>query len=166
MADDFQKFWAVASKLVPFPHGSSSSSGRSGASSPVLTTTSTLDSSNASRMPDTTAMRSVPMRIYLPHGGPVVQDVVSTLLPSREPQTLQTALTSLLPLLFPAGPPPGEANMSISFMAPVATSSSGHKQLAKRVVVQGIEMPLDAELGWLSSCLAGPDGWLGVVLGL
>lgn len=108
-------------------------------------------------------MRSIPMRIYLPHGGPIIQDIVPvmTTLANGEvaSQTLESALSTLLPALFPSVPPSGSIGMSASF---VATG----KQLVKRVIVQGIQMPLDAELGWCAAYLAYPDGWLGVVLGV
>lgn len=157
--DDYDKFWSVANKLVPAPPVPSapSSASPSRATSPVLHTTSTFDATG--RVPDAKTQRSIPMRIYLPHGGPVIQDVVPATIPSTgRPQTLQSALETLLPALFPPRPGPN-VDMTASFI-------SHAKQLISRVVVQGIEMPLDAELAWCSSCLAYPDGWLGIVLGL
>lgn len=51
--------------------------------------------------------------------------------------TLQAHLEQLAPLLYPS----------------LATA-----------VVQGIEVPFETELGWLGACLAGPDGWVAVVV--
>lgn len=158
ISHDFDRYWAVAAKLVPAPPASRPSSGNpSRATSPVLSTASTFDATG--RLPDARTQRSIPMRIYLPHGGPVIQDVLpATIAQTGQPQTLQSALESLLPRLFPPRPG-GNADMSASFI-------SHRKQLVSRVILQGIEMPLDAELAWCSTCLAYPDGWLGVVLGL
>ena len=84
-----------------------------------------------------------------------MQDVIPPLQAgTKEAQTLQSALTKMLPLLFPPMP----TDMTASFVAQ-------RKQLVKHVVMQGIDMPLDAELAWCSTCLANPDGWLGIVLG-
>jgi autophagy-related protein 5 len=55
--------------------------------------------------------------------------------------TLLAHLTSLLPLFFPPN------------LSPLAYP-----------LVHGIVVPLEAELGWLGSCLAGVDGWVCVVL--
>ena len=154
MNHDFERFWSVAGRLVPLPPRAASSTApsRGATTSPAISTTSTLDTN---RLPDATTMRSIPMRVYLPHGGPVMQDVIPPLLPDKQqPQTLLSALQKMVPLLFPPTP----TDMTASFVAQ-------RKQLVKRVIVQGIDMPLDAELAWCSTCLANPDGWLGIVLG-
>lgn len=71
-ADDFDKFWNVASKLVPLPAPPTSSSSASRSPTPSSFATSSSDG----RAPDGNAVRSVPLRVYLPEGAPVVQDVV------------------------------------------------------------------------------------------
>lgn len=60
---------------------------------------------------------------------------------SGTPTTLGMHLLSLVPLFFPAHAPP--------LVVPI---------------VHGIEVPLEAQLGWLGSCLLGADGWVNVVL--
>jgi autophagy-related protein 5 len=98
------------------------------------------------------------MRIYLPHGGPVIQELVPLNAPSTaRPHTLQTVLQQLLPALFPPRQAPGAHSMTSSFI-------THQKQLVNKVIIQGIDVPLDAELGWCAACLAYPDGWLGIVL--
>jgi autophagy-related protein 5 len=155
LLDDFNKFWTVAAKLVPSP-AVVKPRGSTDRTSPVLSTTSTFD---ASRVPDANSMRSIPMRIYLPHGAPVVQDVVPAINPSSgRPATLQSALTMLVPSLMRPGLS-GVTDMSASFVAQ-------QKPIPLRVIVQGIELPLETELGWCSACLSYPDGWLGVVIDL
>lgn len=57
-AEDFGKFWAVASKLVPAP--------------------SELNA-QAGGLPHANAVRSVPIRVYLPDGAPVLQDLAPPL---------------------------------------------------------------------------------------
>ena len=154
-ADDFNKFWTVAAKLVPSPSNARASTSIS-STSPVLTTTSTFD---ASRVPEANSMRSIPMRIYLPHGAPIIQDVVPAINASTgKPATFQSALTTLVPSLLKGGLA-SVSDMSTSFFAQ-------QKAPTIRVIVQGIEIPLDTELGWCSACLSYPDGWLGVVIGL
>ena len=99
-----------------------------------------------------TPVRSVPMRILLPDSAPVVQEPVSPLLADGRPATLGTVLSGLLPLLFPPQP-----------------SFSSHQPPSPPLayaVVQGVRVPLDAEIGWLGSTMISPDGWLGVLVGL
>ncbi|KAK9900431.1 APG5-domain-containing protein [Cystobasidium minutum MCA 4210] len=144
ITNDFHKFWTVAAKLVPSP-STAKGKGAAGSTSPMLTTTSTFD---ASRVPEANSMRSIPMRIYLPHGAPIIQDVVPAINASTgRPATFQSALTTLVPSLMRGG-------------------LANQKAPTIRVIVQGIELPLDTELGWCSACLSYPDGWLGVVIGL
>lgn len=149
VTNDFERFWGVASRLVPMPPRGKPAS-RGGTTSPPVSASSTMD---VNRLPEAGTMRSIPMRVYLPHGGPVMQDIIPPIVDGR-PQTLQGALNKLVPLFFPPAP----TDMSASFIAQ-------RKQLVKRVLVQGIDMPLDAELAWCSTCLANPDGWLSIVLG-
>jgi autophagy-related protein 5 len=66
---------------------------------------------------------------------------------------MYSALSDIVPALFPPRP----MNMTASFLS--------SKPLGK-ALVQGVEVPLDAAVGWLSSCLSGADGWLAVVIKL
>ncbi|BGP50550.1 autophagy protein 5 [Rhodotorula kratochvilovae] len=151
--NDFDKYWHVASKLVPLPSLSSSSSSASRSPTPS-STSSTFATGGDGRLPDANAVRSVPMRVYLPEGGGAVMDVVAPVQTDGSPTTLHDALSSLLPLLFP--PPPTSTTSSSS--APAAPAPLAH------ALVQGVYVPLSAEVGWLGACLAGADGWVGVVL--
>lgn len=158
--DNFDKFWAVASKLVPMaaPPGSMSSPSTAGAPSTLSTD---------GRLPDANAVRSVPLRLYLPDG-PVLQDVVPpssssgashlflilmTVVDARtgRPAVLYDVLSAQVPLLFP----PRATDMTASFLA--------GRPLAK-VISQGVMVPLDAEVGWLGSVFSGADGWTYLVL--
>ena len=159
LAHDAVAFWAVAgTKLVPGPARSAPAALRSAVGPgprPGLGPgqgASTMSTFDASRVPDVTAVRSVPMRVYLPQGRPVMQGVVPAVRQdgSAQAQTLGGALSTLLPLLFPP-----------AHQQDAATSP---QQERVRVVVQGIEVPLDAEIGWLSSVLSYPDGWLPIIL--
>lgn len=98
------------------------------------------------------AVRSIPIRFFLPDNAPIVQEPVSPTLEDGRPNTLGTVLSALFPLLFP--PPP-----SFSSFQPQAPPLA-------YAVVQGVRMPLDAEIAWLGSALLGPDGWVAVVIGL
>ncbi|KAM0751896.1 APG5-domain-containing protein [Meredithblackwellia eburnea MCA 4105] len=145
--NDFEKYWTVASKLVPSPSPLSSNPTPSasplpGATPPSTTTLSpTLSTGLDGKPPEANAMRSVPMRIYLPDGAPVVQGVVVPLV-NGIPTTLQTALSTLLPLLFPPN----------------------SQQALAQPIIHGIRIPLDTQVGWMGACLAGADGWVGLVL--
>ena len=72
--DDYDRFWSTASKLVPLPSSSRTPSPASDVAAP-----STLADG---RLPDASAMRSVPLRIYLPDNAPIIQDIVPPLLPN------------------------------------------------------------------------------------
>jgi autophagy-related protein 5 len=72
--DNFEKYWSVASKLIPppAPPGQMSPTTPAGAPSTLATD---------GRLPDANAVRSVPLRLYLPEGAPVMQDVVPPMTP-------------------------------------------------------------------------------------
>ncbi|OAV85034.1 hypothetical protein PTTG_30850, partial [Puccinia triticina 1-1 BBBD Race 1] len=63
---DFDKFWLVASKLIPIPP--SPSSLHSVPMAQAQPTNSSID-----RMPDGNGVRNVPLRVYLPDSIPVIQ---------------------------------------------------------------------------------------------
>ncbi|KAK4131210.1 hypothetical protein BT67DRAFT_444977 [Trichocladium antarcticum] len=96
-----------------------------------------------------TPLKNVPIRVYIPSSpndptGPtpgsvkVVQTLVPPRLPSRAPQTLGTALKSILPSLFPSSRDPVLAN----------------------VTLHGGPVPFRAPLEELMREAAYPDGWL------
>ena len=79
LVDDFDRFWSIAAKLVPSPALPlpASTSGGSIHAQSMAAAPSTLNSGD--RLPDANAMRSVPVRIYLPGDLPVMQDLVPPL---------------------------------------------------------------------------------------
>lgn len=87
---DFDKFWQVASKLLPLPSpiipSPSSDSTSTRISSPIDGGSKSRASALADGRPlEGNNMRSVPMRIYLPDGGPVLQDIVAPLMEGESP---------------------------------------------------------------------------------
>lgn len=91
--------------------------------------------------------RSLPMRFYLAQGAPVVQEPVAPHTDEGRPVTLHAVLSALFPLLFPPMP-----TFSTS------ASSAAPRPLAY-VVIQGIRVPLDAEIPWIGAMLPSADGW-------
>ncbi|KAL8281503.1 hypothetical protein RQP46_006187 [Phenoliferia psychrophenolica] len=138
--NDFDQFWAVASKLVPLPSAPSPNPSRSQTPSGSGGAGSGSTTPADGRVPEANSMRSVPVRVYLPEGAPVLQDVVSPLVDGN-PTTLLAFLTTLIPLFFPP------------YQTPLA-----------RALVHGVSVPLETEMGWLGACLAGADGWVAVVV--
>ncbi|EPQ30755.1 uncharacterized protein PFL1_01656 [Pseudozyma flocculosa PF-1] len=112
----------------------------------------TMTPSGAAATSSSGGIRSVPIRILLPDGAPSVQEPVAPLLEDGRPATLATLLSGLFPLLFP--PPPSFSSFQAA-SPPLAYA-----------VIQGVRMPLDAEVGWLGSTMLSPDGWLTIVIGL
>ncbi|KAJ9478753.1 Autophagy protein 5 [Pseudozyma hubeiensis] len=123
-------------------------------------TVSTLTSASSSDAPASgaatpiagSAVRSIPLRFFLPDNAPIVQEPVPPTLEDGKSNTLGAVLSALFPLLFP--PPPSFSSFQAQ-AAPLAYA-----------LVQGVRMPLDAEIAWLGSALVGPDGWVAVVIGL
>jgi len=139
---NFDNFWRVASKMFPHPNPSSPSLG-STPPTPTPDGSGTGATSN-----DAYAVRSVPLRLFLP-SAPVIQDLYPPVTDNGVHTTLGDLLTTHLPLLFPKG-----ANIQ-------NVGRSG-----AYVLVQGIEPPLDTEVGWLGASLAGADGWVNVCVGV
>lgn len=126
------------------------------APSTVSTLTSTTSSdppaSGAATPSAGNAVRSVPIRFFLPDNAPIVQEPVPPALEDGRANTLGAVLSALFPLLFP--PPPSFSSFQAQ-AAPLAYA-----------LVQGVRMPLDTEIAWLGSALVGPDGWVAIVIGL
>jgi autophagy-related protein 5 len=112
-------------------------------------------------------VRSVPARIYLPDG-PVLQDLVPPSLENGQhlvylvhickltsnqglSHTLSDYLSTHLPLLFPP-------TSSAPARAPT-------RDLAY-ALVQGVQVPPEAEMAWLGATMAGADGWVNVCVGV
>ncbi|KPV73475.1 uncharacterized protein RHOBADRAFT_54695 [Rhodotorula graminis WP1] len=156
LQNDFDKYWNVASKLVPLPALPSTSTSTSASRSP--TPSSFTTSSSDGRAPDGNAVRTVPLRVYLPEAAPVVQDVVQPVQQDGTPTTLHQALSALLPLLFPPPPTSSSSSSSLSFTPTPAPLPLAH------ALIQGVYVPLDAEIGWLGACMPGADGWVAAVV--
>ncbi|KAM0787037.1 hypothetical protein ACM66B_006303 [Microbotryomycetes sp. NB124-2] len=143
---DFEKYWNVASKLISLPMTTASHPPSPNPSSLQPSPPMTRSPSPAgfeSSVATGARLRSVPLRIYLPDGAPVMQELAPPLSKEGLALTHVQHLTTVVPLLFP----------------------SDRKPLA-RVIVQGIQVPLEAEIGWLGSCLVGADGWVSVVVAI
>lgn len=114
---------------------------------------------NARLLNAPTALKHVPLRIYIPSSPPsagadapadaagafkVVQTLVPAGLPRRGQgaQTLGTALRAAMPELFPSSRDPVLAN----------------------VILNGVTVPFGAPLGGLMREAAYPDGWLNLVV--
>jgi autophagy-related protein 5 len=87
------------------------------------------------------AARSLPIKLYLPDGAPALQQVVPPLGADGQPTTLLTFLRNHLPLLF-------------------KSTASSNPYADAQPIAQGIVLPPDAEVAWLTACMAGADGWL------
>ncbi|PWN49623.1 hypothetical protein IE53DRAFT_388129 [Violaceomyces palustris] len=98
-------------------------------------------------------MRNVPIRIHLPENAPVFQEPVQPTSEEGRPITLSHLLSNLFPLLFPT--PTNERQDPQSTPPPEPTT---------KVIVQGIQIPLEAEIAWLGNVFNFPDGWLVLVL--
>ncbi|KAK1921517.1 autophagy protein Apg5-domain-containing protein [Papiliotrema laurentii] len=136
--DDYDLYMRMATRLLPLPIPSpvpSAVPSRPASTDPGSTGPSKPDSSYA--------VRALPIKIYLPGNAPVVQEVIPPMTPSGKPQTLLGILNEHLPLLFPSSSSPNGSPYPLAI--PLA---------------QGIELPPDAEVAWLASCLCGADGWL------
>ncbi|CAH7686630.1 autophagy protein Apg5-domain-containing protein [Phakopsora pachyrhizi] len=136
---DFDKFWLVASKLIPTPPAIRNSS-----SAPI---TLNQSSTTGDKMPDGNGIRRVPLRVYLPDQAPVLQSNSGPVDPDGRPATLGLVLKGLIPLLFPE---------------PITNS----KRRLARAFIQGTQVPLETELGWLGTVMCCADGWVPVVIHL
>ena len=101
-----------------------------------------------------TSYRSLPMRFHLVNGAPVVQEPVAPYTEDGKPNTLHSILSALFPLLFPPTPT----------FSP-SSSPSPPPPLAY-AVIQGIRIPLDAEIPWIGALLGSADGWVAVCIHL
>jgi len=162
---NFDDFWRVASKIFPVPTAFVPTLHDAPLPSPspshVSNFTSTQSQIQAQTRPASTDpatgqhqdrdgaynVRSIPVRVYLPSGGPVLQDLVPPIAEEgreSKPNTLRKFLHSHLPLLFPLLPTP-----------PLAYA-----------LVQGVLAPPESEIAWLGACLAGADGWVNICVGV
>lgn len=180
--NDFEKYWNVASKLVPLPAPTPAPATTSGSRDPTRTNPPSSgsgeggggrsSSSSSSQEPDANGVKHVPLRVYLPPPPPpsstlsgtggnsnfagmvmVVQEPVAPTRRDGSPTTLRQALSQLVPLLFPPVP-----SSSSSTAAPPPPPPLAYP------LIHGIYPPFETEVGWLGACMAGPDGWVNVVV--
>ncbi|KAH7326074.1 autophagy protein Apg5-domain-containing protein [Stachybotrys elegans] len=97
-----------------------------------------------------TALKHVPLRIYIPSGSSgseagsfrVVQSLVAPMSPDRKPKLLGQALKTLMPALFPSSRDPVLAN----------------------VLLHGVPVPFEAPLAEVMRDASYPDGWICLVV--
>ena len=169
-----------ASKTLPLPLEPSARSDHNRTNTPSTPSASSSQpqpsgngsssiASSSSAVESVYSARAIPIKIYLPLGAPVIQDVVAPLTKdgklldsfpvrpdgsyldhdswdfvSGKPCTVATTLNRLLPALFP-------------------NTSTGAEPYPLAVpFLHGVQLPPDAEMAWLASCSTGADGWLRV----
>ncbi|KAL1700454.1 autophagy protein Apg5-domain-containing protein [Schizophyllum commune] len=159
---NFDDFWKVAAKITP----STSMQGRPQSpnapppsSASMVNRPPSADPAGPSDKEGAYNVRSVPARIYLPDG-PVIQDLVPPMLEDGNPQTLADFLSTRLPLLFPPRPPPPPPSRTNPRPQPPPVHDLAYP------IIQGVIVPMEAEVAWLSACMAGADGWLNVCVGI
>ncbi|KAF8605558.1 autophagy protein 5 [Ceratobasidium sp. AG-I] len=137
---NFDDFWKIAGKIFPttMPGTMSPQTGHHSTTSLHRPTSTEPSEQNAAH-----TVRSIPMKIYLPDG-PVLQDQVPPTNSAGVPTTLGEHLKSVMPLLFGR-----EEGNNLSF-----------------ALIQGVVPPLEAEIPWLGACMAGADGWVNVCIGV
>ncbi|KAK7685207.1 hypothetical protein QCA50_011570 [Cerrena zonata] len=146
---NFDGYWRVASKVTP-------TNTPSRPQSPPLPSSTSLHTRPPSADPNTGggpdrdgaySIRNIPVRLYLPEG-PVIQDNCPPMLSDGNPNTLHDFLSTTLSKLFPPSP-----------------SDPPFHDLAYPLV-QGVEVPGDADMAWLGACMAGADGWVNICIGI
>ncbi|OCF41711.1 autophagy protein 5 [Kwoniella heveanensis CBS 569] len=186
--DDYDLYLRMASRVLPLPTpvaglstntGSSMNPARSPSTDPGSGAGSGSGSGSSIKSESSYAVRSVPLKIYLPDNAPVIQEVIPPTKPDGKPATLLSILRKHLPLLFPPNPPnltsaASIRNMSQSFHSTLTLNQSRSRTDLKATnaqpaidpytlafpVAQGILIPPEADLAWLSSCISGADGWI------
>ncbi|WVQ97976.1 hypothetical protein IAU59_005096 [Kwoniella sp. CBS 9459] len=186
--DDYDLYLRMASRVMPLPTpvagpntntGSNLNPSRPPSTDPGSGGAGGGGSGSAMKSESSYAVRSVPLKIYLPDNAPVIQEVIPPTRPDGKPATLLMMLRKHLPLFFPPNPPnlasqSSVRNMSQSFHSSIATSrsrtdlKSNSRDSPSTIdpytlafpVAQGILIPPEADLAWLSACVAGADGWV------
>lgn len=148
--DDYETHSRFVSKIVPLPLAPSRSSDTS--------QTQTSENLGVSGPESCYAVRSIPLKLYLPDNAPEVQDIVN-------PLDLQGEGISLHPgplLTSPAGAPTTilkVLNDTLSRLFPHAEPCDAAYALATPIL-NAVPIPPEAEIAWLAACVAAPDGWL------
>jgi len=161
---NFDDYWRVASKIMP-----STAPIRPNSPPPVPPSSASMHgrpspSAEGQEKDGAYSVRSVPVRVYLPDG-PVLQDLVPPVLEDGTPHTLMHHLTTSLPLLFPATPPPPTHTQSLSHSLSHPQHTFAPPNLAY-ALIQGVPAPPESEMAWLGACMAGADGWVNVCVGI
>lgn len=189
LADNFEEYWRVASKITPTTTPTRSSSPPPPSSASMHTRPPSADpgSNGGPDRDGAYTVRSVPVRVHLPDG-PVLQDLAPPVLEDGtylhvQPichnacgltmesttvgsyHTLHHFLSTLLPLLFPPSVPPVPSS-SPDAPVPVPAVPSPPPAPLAYALIQGVVAPLESELGWLGACMTGADGWVNVCIGL
>ena len=149
-SDDFDSFSRFASRILPLPlppppnlNPSAIGQVRPGSTDP-----------SGPKTDSAYTVRAIPIKIYLPDNAPVIHEMIPPLTSDGtsqldeksgangigKPQTVLSALHTYLPLLFPPlSPKPYPLGIPI---------------------FQGVDLPPEADLGWLSTTCCGADGWV------
>ncbi|ORX38891.1 autophagy protein Apg5-domain-containing protein [Kockovaella imperatae] len=136
--DDYDLYMRMASRILPLPIAA----GAPSPSIPSRPPSTDPGSSGPSKPESAYTTRALPVKLYLPDNAPVIQEVVPPMTADGMPLSILALLRQHLPLLFPAL---NEKGSPYDLAIPVA---------------QGIEIPPEAEVAWLSACMCGVDGWL------
>ncbi|GHJ90058.1 hypothetical protein NliqN6_6460 [Naganishia liquefaciens] len=131
---DYETHSRFASKVVPLPLTAAKSSDPS--------QTSTSENLGVSGPESCFAVRSIPLKLYLPDNAPEVQDIVNPLNSQGNPTTILKLLNDTLPRLFPHVEP---CDAAYALATPI---------------LNAVPIPPEAEIAWLAACVAAPDGWL------
>ena len=101
-------------------------------------------------------VRAIPVKIYLPDGAPVIQEVIP---PLNQEGILLFFMLVQISLIYIGAPITVIAllHQHLSLLFP---PSSVKPYPIAFPIAQGVELPPDAELAWLAACLCGADGWL------
>ncbi|KAK8847342.1 hypothetical protein IAR55_005199 [Kwoniella newhampshirensis] len=135
--DDYDLYSRMANRILPLPTPASQTPTSSVPSSRPPST----DPGGSTVKPESSyATRATPIKIYLPDGSPVIQEVIPPTGSDGKPTTLITVIRQHLPLLFPV-----KSSDPFSLAFPIA---------------QGIPLPPESETAWLAACMCGADGWL------
>ncbi|WRT64845.1 uncharacterized protein IL334_001781 [Kwoniella shivajii] len=138
MQDDYDLYLRMAARVLPLPLLPPAGSNLT---SPNPSRPPSTDPSGSNVKPESAySTRAIPLKIYLPDNAPVIQEVIPPLGTDGIPTTILAALHQYLSLLFP-------------------TRSKDPYSMAFPIV-QGILIPPESELAWLSACMCGADGWL------
>ncbi|GAA5938752.1 Atg5p [Sporobolomyces koalae] len=143
--NDFDQYWSIANKLIPLPP-------------PPPTPLNEVTASASSDL------KNLAIRIFVVdcsnRSQPTNRMFTSPVTPfestTGQPTTLYSYLSTILPTLFPSPPPRTSGDDTLTI--------SNTRDNKVQVMVQGIVVPFETDLGWLASCMTGLDGWVNLVI--